>query len=55
MKSIRWDNQKNELLQATRGVGFELAALKIANGDVLDVVEHPKPAGDETLLRWSRK
>ena len=44
MKAIRWDPKKNGLLQATRGIGFELVALKIANGDVLDVVEHPNKA-----------
>ncbi|MBI5201835.1 MAG: BrnT family toxin [Elusimicrobia bacterium] len=41
MKAIRWDSKKNEWLQAARGVGFELAALKIATGEVLDIVEHP--------------
>lgn len=44
MKATRWDPKRNELLPATRGVGFELVALKIANGDVLDVVEHPNKA-----------
>jgi hypothetical protein len=44
MKAIRWDIKKNEWLQVTRGIGFELAALKIAGGDVLDVVEHPSKA-----------
>jgi len=41
MKAIRWDTKKNEWLQATRGISFELAALKIAGGDILDLVEHP--------------
>jgi len=41
MKAIRWDADKNEWLQATRGIGFELVVLKIASGKVLDVVEHP--------------
>ncbi|OIO07376.1 MAG: hypothetical protein AUJ52_10465 [Elusimicrobia bacterium CG1_02_63_36] len=41
MKAIRWDTKKNEWLQATRGISFELAALKIAGGDILDLVGHP--------------
>ncbi len=40
MKTIRWDNKKNEQLKATRGVGFEQVELKIATGDILAVVEH---------------
>ena len=28
----------------TRRIGFEQVALKIANGDVLDIVEHPNTA-----------
>lgn len=41
MKAIRWDPEKNEWLWANRGVGFELALLKISAGEVLDVVDHP--------------
>ncbi len=44
MKAIRWDSDKNALLQVTRGIGFELVAQKIANGDVIDIVEHPNTA-----------
>jgi hypothetical protein len=44
MKAIRWDTKKNEWLQATRGLGFELVALKIAGGEVLDIVDHPNKA-----------
>ena len=41
MRAIRWDAKKNEWLWTNRGVGFELALLKIAAGDILDVVDHP--------------
>jgi len=44
MKAIRWDPKKNEWLQATRGIGFELAELKIAGGDILGVIAHPNKA-----------
>lgn len=41
MKAIRWDGEKNEWLKAHRGIGFESVALKIAMGEVLDLVDHP--------------
>ena len=44
MKAIRWDSEKNDWLQVTRGLGFELVALKIAAGDVLDVLDHRNKA-----------
>jgi len=44
VKTIRWNPKKNEWLQATRGIGFELAELKIASGDILGVVAHPNKA-----------
>ncbi len=42
MKTVRWDPKKNEWLWAKRGIGFEIALLKIAAGDILDAIEHPK-------------
>lgn len=36
-----WDDEKNTLLQRTRGVGFEDVVFHIENGDVLDIVRHP--------------
>ena len=44
MKAIRWNPKKNEWLRATRGIGFELAEVKIASGDILGVVDHPNKA-----------
>lgn len=44
MKAIRWDSKKSEWLQVTRGIGFELAELKIASGDILGVLDHPNKA-----------
>ena len=41
MKSIRWDEQKNEWLKQKRGLGFEPVAVLIEQGQVLEVMEHP--------------
>jgi len=41
MKSIRWDEQKNEWLKRNRGLGFERAAVLIEQGQVLEVMDHP--------------
>ena len=41
VKPVRWDKEKDEWLRANRGVGFELAELKIGNGDILDLTVHP--------------
>lgn len=41
MKSIRWDEQKNEWLKQNRGLGFERVAVLIEQGQVLEVMEHP--------------
>ena len=41
MEYYKWDNQKNELLKAERGISFEQIVLHIERGDVLAVVEHP--------------
>ena len=44
MKAVRWDPKKNEWLQANRGVGFELVALKVASGELLDLTANPNRA-----------
>jgi hypothetical protein len=41
MKPFRWSAEKNSQLQAERKISFELAVLAIAEGQVLDVIEHP--------------
>ena len=41
MKAIRWDKDKDEWLQANRGVGFELVSLKVGSGEILDLTGNP--------------
>lgn len=41
IKPFRWNIEKNSQLQTERGVGFEAAVIAIAEGKVLDVIEHP--------------
>ncbi|MBV9388443.1 MAG: DUF4258 domain-containing protein [Chroococcidiopsidaceae cyanobacterium CP_BM_ER_R8_30] len=41
MKPFRWEPEKNTLLIATRGVSFEAIEAAIAEGQLLDVLEHP--------------
>jgi len=41
MDYYKWDNQKNELLKAERGISFEQVVMHIEQGDVLDLVAHP--------------
>jgi len=44
LKTLRWDQEKNEWLQRHRGVSFEWAALKIAADDIVVLVKHPNKA-----------
>jgi len=41
MKNIRWDEQKNAWLKQNRGLGFEQVAVLIAQGQVLEIMDHP--------------
>jgi len=41
MKPFRWDTEKNNQLQAERGISFEAVSRVISAGKVLDVVKHP--------------
>ena len=41
MDYYKWDNQKNELLKAERGISFEQVVMHIEQGDVLDLLAHP--------------
>jgi len=40
-KPIRWNEEKNQLLQLQRGVGFEIVIEKLKNGDILGRKSHP--------------
>ena len=41
MKPFRWSPEKNELLQAERGVSFEMVVVSIGAGGVVDILQHP--------------
>ena len=43
MKYFTWDDAKNERLKAERGIGFEEIVFLIERGELLDVLEHPRP------------
>ncbi len=43
VKPFRWSPDKNELLWAVRGVGFETVVVAIESGGLLDVLAHPNP------------
>jgi uncharacterized DUF497 family protein len=43
MKYFEWDETKNAKLKTDRGVGFEDIVFHIERGDLLDVLDHPKP------------
>ena len=44
MKPFRWIPEKNEALQAERGVSFESVVVAIGSGGLLDVLTHPNQA-----------
>ncbi len=41
MPEFDWDDEKNALLEKTRGVSFEDVLYHIENGDILDILTHP--------------
>ena len=41
MDGFDWDDEKNRLLERTRGLGFEEVIFHMQNGDILDIIEHP--------------
>lgn len=41
LKPFFWNPEKNDLLIAERGVGFEQVVIAIEQGSLLDVREHP--------------
>ena len=40
MSDFDWSDEKNRVLEQTRGVCFEDVLVHIQNGDVLDVIRH---------------
>jgi uncharacterized DUF497 family protein len=40
-KLIRWNEDKNNLLQIERGLGFEVVSSAIEEGRILDILDHP--------------
>ncbi len=36
-----WNNEKNTILKAERGLSFEQVVLHIEKGDILDILQHP--------------
>lgn len=41
VKRFAWDEAKDRVLKNDRGIGFEEIVFHIANGDLLDILEHP--------------
>jgi hypothetical protein len=41
MKYLNWNNQKNEILKAERGICFEEIAYLIESGQILGIEENP--------------
>jgi hypothetical protein len=53
MTQYDWSNEKNELLKKVRGVSFEDVVLRVEQGDLLDIIEHPnqvKYPGQQMLI-----
>ena len=43
MKTFRWNADKNEAIQAERGISFERVVVAVENGGLLDILSHPNP------------
>jgi len=41
VKTFSWDLEKNEWLKRERGISFEMVIARIADGEILDILEHP--------------
>ena len=41
MKEIKWSEEKNQILQLTRGLSFEMVLEALENGEIIDIKEHP--------------
>jgi hypothetical protein len=44
VKPFRWSPEKNETLNALRGVSFESVVVAIESGGLLDILAHPNQA-----------
>jgi uncharacterized DUF497 family protein len=44
MKPFRWSQEKNDALNADRGISFEHVVVAIESGGLLDVLAHPNQA-----------
>jgi len=44
MKTIRWNEEKNQLLVMQRGLSFEMVLDKIVNQEILERRSHPNKA-----------
>ncbi len=40
-RKIIWDKNKDEVLQKTRGIGFEIIAKKIQKNEIIKVLKNP--------------
>ena len=43
MKLYAWDPEKNEELKSQRNISFEQIVFQIANGYLIDIIQHPNP------------
>ena len=43
MKTFRWNADKNEAIQAERGISFERVVVAVETGGLLDILSHPNP------------
>lgn len=43
MKTYAWNDEKDRQLKTERGVSFAEVLVHIAAGDVLDIIQHPRP------------
>ncbi len=41
MREFDWDEEKNAVLEKTRGMSFQDVIFHIQNGDILDIIKHP--------------
>ena len=41
MKEIKWNEEKNQLLQIARGLSFEMVLEKLEKEEIIDIKNHP--------------
>ena len=47
MKPFRWSPEKNEVLNAERGISFESVVVALQTGGLSDILAHPNQANPE--------